>query len=121
MKLKLQDFRDQGYSVIRCSATSVFEADTYKWLCHKAIWDSKGKKYVINAYISDIRLWGLHPDQLKHAGNQRTITLKLFFDRGPLNFRIDINNDQEFTDIEDIEYLVDVIWYQLDMDYCQED
>ena len=115
--LKLQDFRDMGFKVTRTEDSSPFEADTYTWLCQKPVYDEYGKKYFINVYVSDSRLWRTKlPSYFKH---RRTLVIKMAVNRGDLTFWIDISKQGEFTDIKDIEELVEEVWLALDCD-CYE-
>ena len=115
--LKLQDFRDMGFKVTRTEDSSPFEADTYTWLCQKPVYDEYGKKYFINVYVSDTRLWKTKlPSYFKH---RRTLVIKMAVNRGDLTFWIDISKQGEFTDIKDIEELVEEVWVSLDCDYYE--
>ena len=114
--LKLRDFKDKGFSVTKTAVTSRFEADTYKWLCQKAVDDSEGRKFWINAYICDYRLWDI-AHKLKGLINKRVMTIKMFLERDNLNFWLDISKDGGFNSIDDIELICDEVWHQLNCDY----
>lgn len=119
--LKLRDFKDRGYSVTKCSDTSQFEAETYKWLIQKPTYERSdnhwGKKYFINVYVCDVRLWDIY-DRMKYKPQtRRTLTIKLQFNRGDLTFWINISKHKEFQSIEDIELICEEVWQQLDCDY----
>ena len=115
--LKLQDFRDVGFKVTRTEYSSPFEADTYTWLCQKPVYWKYGKKYFINVYVSDTRLWKTKlPSYFKH---RRTLVIKMAVTRGDLTFWIDISKQGEFTDVKDIEEVVEEVWVSLDCD-CYE-
>ena len=119
--LKLQDFRDRGFKVTRTEDSAPFEADTYTWLCQKPVYDeygeSYGKKYFINVYVSDTRLWNTKlPIYFKH---RRTLVIKMAVTRGGLTFWIDISQQGDFKDVNDIEELVEEVWSSLDCDYYE--
>lgn len=115
--LKLQDFRDMGFKVTRTEYSSPFDADTYTWLCQKPVYDEYGKKYFINVYVSDTRLWKTKlPSYFKHC---RTLVIKLAVTRGDLTFWVDIAHKRGFTDITDIEEWAEEVWAYLDCNYYE--
>lgn len=111
--LKLRDFKDRGFNVMRTDETSLMEQDWSTWLVQKCVRDSQGKKYFINVYVTDHRL-----SRNRHLFvNPKTFTLKLYFERGDLIFWIDIQKDKEFQGVQDIESLADEVWFSLNCDY----
>lgn len=117
--LKLKNFKDRGFNVTRCDKTSILEKDTYFWLAQKCVRgynESWKKKYFINVYVSDIRLWNIrHNFPIK----SRRFTIKLCLERDGLTFWIDIQKDKEFQSVQDIELICEEVWQQLDCDYYE--
>ena len=78
---------------------------------------SRNRHTTINIPINPLSLWKTKlPSYFKH---RRTLVIKLAVTRGDLTFWVDIAKQGEFTDITDIEELVEEIWLSLDCD-CYE-
>lgn len=122
--LKLKNFKDRDFSVTRCDKTSILEKDTYFWLAQKCVrsynefWK---KKYFINVYICDYRLWDIYYKMKNNVPFiKRSFTIKLNLERNGLDFWIQISKDKEFQSVQDIELICEEVWNQLDCDYYEE-
>jgi hypothetical protein len=115
--LKLQDFRDVGYSVTKCAITARMEADTYKWLIQKPVYGESDKKYFINVFVCDIRLWDIYDKDRMNYMPSRTLTIKQCYQKDDLTFWIDICKNKEFQSIEEIELICEEFFQNMCCNY----